>query len=189
MKTCSKCKNAYNATVEFFPPCNQRKDRLSSWCRECKRDANRKDKQRKRATPEGRMAERLAIQKWMRSPKGRKITRARSLAYAINRRKNDPMYRMIQNIQSLIRIGIKKQGFSKNSRTSEILGCTFDEFRHYIEQQFIEGMSWENHGSWHFDHIIPISSATNEAEILKLNHFSNFQPLWAADNIRKSNHQ
>jgi hypothetical protein len=52
---------------------------------------------------------------------------------------------------------------------------------------FTEGMCWENQGEWHLDHIIPISSAQTEEEIFKLNHYSNFQPLWAEDNIKKGN--
>ena len=48
-------------------------------------------------------------------------------------------------------------------------------------------MTWENQGEWHFDHIIPISSAQTEEEVIKLNHYTNFQPLWAEDNLRKSN--
>ena len=48
-------------------------------------------------------------------------------------------------------------------------------------------MSWENKGEWHLDHIIPISSATNEKEVYELNHYTNFQPLWSIDNLMKSN--
>jgi hypothetical protein len=48
-------------------------------------------------------------------------------------------------------------------------------------------MSWENRSEWHIDHIVPLSSAKSEAEIIFLNHYSNLQPLWAKDNIQKSN--
>jgi hypothetical protein len=78
-------------------------------------------------------------------------------------------------------------GYSKKSRTYEILGCSYEEFKTYIEVQFQYGMSWENYGSWEYDHIIPISSANTEDEIILLNHHTNFQPLWKLDNILKSN--
>ena len=48
-------------------------------------------------------------------------------------------------------------------------------------------MSWENHGKWHIDHIIPLSTANTEEDILNLCHYTNLQPLWAEDNIKKSN--
>jgi hypothetical protein len=51
----------------------------------------------------------------------------------------------------------------------------------------VEEMSWENQGEWHLDHIMPISLAKTEEEVIKLNHYTNFQPLWAEDNVRKSN--
>jgi len=68
-----------------------------------------------------------------------------------------------------------------------LLGCTIKEFKQHIESQFSEGMSWDNHGEWHIDHIKPISSfdLTQEAEQKKAFHYLNVQPLWAIDNMRK----
>jgi hypothetical protein len=48
-------------------------------------------------------------------------------------------------------------------------------------------MNWQNHGEWHFDHIYPVSLAKNEEELIKLNHYTNFQPLWKKDNLEKRN--
>jgi hypothetical protein len=59
--------------------------------------------------------------------------------------------------------------------------------KEHIEKQFIDDMNWDNKGNWHIDHIIPLSSAKTEVELMKLFHFSNLQPLWASDNIKKSN--
>ena len=75
--------------------------------------------------------------------------------------------------------------FRKNSKTQEILGCTLDEFINHLQSQFTEGMTLKNHGEWHLDHKIPISSAKNEKDIIRLNHYTNFQPLWAKENLRK----
>ena len=75
----------------------------------------------------------------------------------------------------------------KKNKKVEILGCTPEFLKEYLEKQFTEGMTWENHGlyGWHIDHIIPLSSATTKEEVIKLNHYSNLQPLWAIDNLKK----
>lgn len=100
---------------------------------------------------------------------------------------SDPLYKLSSMISTLISRSIKNQGYKKESRTFEILGCSFEEFKIYIESKFQEGMCWSNHGDWHFDHIIPISLAQSEEDVYRLNHYSNFQPLWAFDNISKGN--
>jgi hypothetical protein len=70
----------------------------------------------------------------------------------------------------------------------ELLGCTIDFFKNHLESKFVEGMSWQNYGKgWHIDHIIPCVSfdLSKPEEQRKCFHFSNLQPLWAVDNIRK----
>jgi hypothetical protein len=107
--------------------------------------------------------------------------------YHNKRIQTDPLYKMRCNISSIIRLSMRRQGYTKSSKTYQILGCDFETFKKHIERQFTKGMNWNNHGKWHYDHIIPISFAKTEEEIIKLNHYTNFQPLWAEDNIRKSN--
>lgn len=77
--------------------------------------------------------------------------------------------------------------FYKNSKTKDFLGGDFQTVKLYIEKQFSEGMTWENHSihGWHIDHIIPLSSAKTEEELKSLCHYTNLQPLWAKDNISK----
>jgi len=107
--------------------------------------------------------------------------------YRKNRRQIDPLFKLTMNIRSLIGLSIRKQNYSKQSKTFEILGCTYEDFKQHLERQFKKGMTWENSGSWHLDHIIPVSLAKDEQDIVKLNHYTNFQPLWAADNLLKGN--
>ena len=113
-----------------------------------------------------------------------KINKVKNV-YRLNRRKTDSLYNLKHNIRGLITSSFKEKGLKKNSKTSEILGCTFDEFNVYLESKFESWMSWENKGlyngelnyGWDIDHIIPISLGMTEEEVVKLNHFTNLQPL------------
>jgi hypothetical protein len=104
-----------------------------------------------------------------------------------NRYNNDRNFRTIKIIRTLITKSFRNNGYTKKSKSFEILGCDFNFFKIYIEKQFTEGMNWGNQGEWHLDHKIPISWATTEEEIYKLNHYTNFQPLWELDNKIKNN--
>lgn len=108
-----------------------------------------------------------------------------SKQYRKSRMSTDPVYKAAIRVRALINIKIYSNGYTKKSKTFDILGCTYDFFKDYIESQFTEGMTWDNHGEWHLDHRIPIATATTEEDVIRLNHYSNFQPLWAIDNLRK----
>jgi hypothetical protein len=101
------------------------------------------------------------------------------------RMSNDPVYKAAIRVRALINIKLYANGYTKKSRAHEILGCSFADFTAYIEAQFAEGMSWSNHGEWHLDHKTPIALAQTEEEVIRLNHHTNFQPLWAIDNLKK----
>jgi hypothetical protein len=76
----------------------------------------------------------------------------------------------------------------KRKKTVEYIGCNIEFFRIWISSQFQEGMSWENHGQWHLDHVKPCSSfdLSNCDEIKTCFCWKNMQPLWAIDNLTKS---
>jgi hypothetical protein len=108
--------------------------------------------------------------------------------YFIKRFLNDDSFKLQHNIRNLIKGSFKRAcngTYKKGLKTEFILGCTIQEFIKFISNKFTDGMTIKNHGDWHFDHIIPISSAKTEEEIIKLNHYTNFQPLWAIDNLKK----
>jgi len=117
--------------------------------------------------------------------------------YRSNKRKTDSIYNLKHNIRGLVTSSFKEKGIKKNSKTSEILGCTFEEFKYHLESSFEPWMTWDNTGlyngelnhGWDIDHIIPISTATTEEEIVKLNHFTNLQPLCSKVNrdIKRNN--
>lgn len=100
--------------------------------------------------------------------------------------KNDPVFAMSQRIRNLIYVRINAGGYTKKSKSQDILGCSWEEFKRHIERQFLKGMNWDNRGEWHLDHIQPIASAKTEEDVIALNHFTNVRPLWATENIRKS---
>jgi len=77
--------------------------------------------------------------------------------WTIKKKKEDPLFKLQKNIRSLILDKIKKKGYTKKSKTYQILGCTYEEFKEHIERQFTKGMTWENYGEWHLDHIYPVS--------------------------------
>jgi hypothetical protein len=107
--------------------------------------------------------------------------------YKKQRRKIDLNYKLTENLRSRIRKAIKIKGINQSKKSIEIIGCSSNELRFYLEKQFTDGMSWENYGfhGWHIDHIIPLSSAKNEEELIQLCHYTNLQPLWAKDNFSK----
>jgi hypothetical protein len=109
------------------------------------------------------------------------------LNYQQNRTKNDSLFRFKRNVRALIHHSFKRNSniFNKNSKTFEILGCTIEDFRTYIQSKFKKGMNFDNHGNWHLDHIIPLSTALTEDDVIRLNHYTNFQPLWAEENLSK----
>jgi len=102
------------------------------------------------------------------------------------RRNNDPLCKLKINIRSRIKQFLKQRGHTKKNLTFSIVGCSPEFLKEHIEKQFIDGMCWEKMGKYiHIDHIIPLSSAKTEEEVYKLCHYTNLQPLWAEDNMKK----
>jgi hypothetical protein len=109
-------------------------------------------------------------------------------SYWTNRKKNDPKFKLIINMRTRLCGYLKKHDITKKNKTFDIVGCSPEFLKEYLEKQFTGGMSWELFGEHiHIDHIIPLSSAKTEDEIYKLCHYTNLQPLWAEDNLKKSN--
>jgi hypothetical protein len=107
--------------------------------------------------------------------------------YNKEKRHSNPLYNLTCNIRGRISTFLKLKNISKNNKTFGIVGCTPELLKEHLEQKFKDNMSWENYGEWHIDHIIPLSSAKTDDEVYKLCHYTNLQPLWAKDNLRKSN--
>ena len=70
--------------------------------------------------------------------------------------------------------------------STEYLGCNIETFKKHVEQQFTEGMSWENYGEWHIDHKIPLKyNKPSLEEVVQRLHYTNTQPMWASENMSK----
>ena len=110
---------------------------------------------------------------------------ARVLDWRKKRINNDPLFRFKERLKKRIYSAFKSIGLSKPNRSMTLLGASLQEIKKHIEFKFREGMTWDNYGKWHADHIIPISSAKTKDEMIKLCHYTNLQPLWALDNLRK----
>ena len=104
------------------------------------------------------------------------------------RRKEDPLFKLISNLRSRTNFIIKNKDLIKENKMLKIIGCSLPQLKDHLEKQFTSGMNWNNntlHG-WHVDHIIPLSSAKTLDDVERLCHYTNLQPLWAKDNILKS---
>jgi hypothetical protein len=103
-----------------------------------------------------------------------------------NRRKIDINFKIRGNLKHRIWLSLK--GFNKSKTTTKLLGCSIEHLKQHLEKQFNNGMSWLNYGKWHIDHIKPCASfdLSKTKEQKKCFHYSNLQPLWAKDNLSKS---
>lgn len=128
-------------------------------------------------------------QQWRKTTyeNNKEIRNKKNSEYRRKRVKEDPLYCMLLRLRSRTGAIFRAKGWDKTNKTLDLLGCTTQTLKTHLEKQFSTGMSWENKGDWHIDHIIPLSSAKTEDELFKLCHYKNLQPLWAEDNLKKSN--
>jgi hypothetical protein len=103
------------------------------------------------------------------------------------RRSKNHFIRMRDSLSGNLYKSCKKNGWSKVSSLNHYIGCDWIFFKSHMEKLFKDGMNWDNYGEWHIDHIIPTSSAQTEESLYKLYHYTNLQPLWAIENIKKGN--
>lgn len=104
------------------------------------------------------------------------------------KRATDPQYRLRSAVSAYVYWCLK--GGRNGRRTFDLLGYTADDLRHHLERQFVRGMSWDNYGDWHVDHIVPVASfkfaSPEDADFKACWAITNLRPLWAGDNIAKS---
>lgn len=180
------------------------KDHLAKWYRDYRKD-----------NPESNKANTKAYRK--RNPETSKATskkykdnnQPKVKAYRIaykgrkneldkEKKKTDPLYKLKANLRSGILKAFTRINVRKNNKTVQILGCTYEEFKQHLESLFESWMTWDNHGlydgtlnyGWDIDHIIPMATAVTEADVIRLSHYTNLQPLCSKVNrdIKRNNH-
>jgi hypothetical protein len=129
---------------------------------------------------------RKAVSEYQSNPENKEKIARRQRNWKNKKIKTDPLFALKYRMSSLFRIALKAKGFGKTTKIAQTLGCTWNEFSVHIERQFLKGMTWENRHLWHIDHIIPLAVAKSEDDVIKLNHYTNLRPLWAKDNLLKS---
>ena len=108
--------------------------------------------------------------------------------YMRDKANNNISFKVVKNLRVRLNAVIKNGNKSKS--TLDLIGCSVEDLMKHLESKFQEGMSWDNYGrkGWHIDHIRPCASfdLLNEEEQKICFNYSNLQPLWAIDNLRKS---
>ena len=193
-KTCTKC-GVEKGLEEFYQQKGGKFGR-HCWCKVCAcargRDYLQRPgvKERRRAyrqRPEVKERQRVYKHRPEIKKRQRVYMRAYKRNYVRDRLLTDPAFKLVRNLRTRVHLALK--GTCKSARTLELLGCTVEELRAHLEAQFKPGMTWENQGyrGWHIDHIRPCASFDlTDLEQQKLCfHYTNLQPLWAEENIRK----
>jgi hypothetical protein len=189
MKKCLRCLSL--KSFEFFHKKSSTKDGYQSRCKECRKEILNKSKN-KSYNKEWRLKNPDKISEWrkanpdkVRSYSKTENARKYQREYFRKRRAEDPIFNLIGRLRSRTRVVFLNFNFTKQSKTSELLGCEWESLKIWIENKFINGMSWENKNLWHIDHIVPLSSARDEISLINLCHYTNLQPLWIKDNLSK----
>jgi hypothetical protein len=111
--------------------------------------------------------------------------------YERNRKARDPLYKLISNFRTAIYQVLKENQIQKNGHYFEILKYSPENLIERLESKFKDGMTWDNYGEWHVDHIKPISlfqiTEIGDDEFMSCWSLDNLQPMWGIENIRKSN--
>jgi len=189
-KTCSKCGKEFLATAQYFHRRRASHDGLNPSCKECvsvwmkEYYYQHREQQlaaNKRWHEEHREERRAYNRRW------REEHREEVRAWTNQYRQKNPVQRVRRSVSQGMRQALQER---KNGRHWEsLVGYTLDDLIKHLESLFLPGMTWENYGEWHIDHIRPVSSFSFESvedpEFKKCFALYNLQPLWAKENCRK----
>jgi hypothetical protein len=199
-KICSKCK--IEKDVCEFGKCSKTICGLKSSCKQCHKiegEIYRKKNPEKMKEWYKHNSERALLQKKDYYQKNKELilehrkiwtknNRDKINKYIKTKKQENSLFRVELNVRGRIKQYLKQKNITQRNKTYDIVGIGINELKIHLEKQFTEGMSWDNYGlyGWHIDHIIPLCSANDENELIKLFHYTNLQPLWAEDNLKKN---
>lgn len=167
-KHCFKCDN--NLPFDSFYKNKARKDGLQTYCKNCMAKVNAQSFQDHKSD---RIKKNLEYQKTDKSKEYRRNWmnnkyhndeehRKKCIENVVKRErellKNNEEFRLVKTLRSRLYKAISQIKAEKSNSTLNLTGCTIKELKNYLEEQFTEGMTWDNHGDWHIDHIKPISA-------------------------------
>jgi hypothetical protein len=182
MKKCSKCN--IEKDISEFKKHNGYKSGIGNSCKECERERGRlwrkKNPNYFKEYKKDNEEYYIKRKEYTSSERGKAMKRKWCNEY---NRKNPHTVAW----KSLIGNTLKRLGGEKSGHTIDVLGYSADELKEHIENLFTEGMSWDNWGEWHIDHIKPVSVFDPETDVSIVNALENLQPLWAIENLRKLN--
>lgn len=184
-KICSKCKE--EKKLCNFTKDKRRKDGYYVYCKGCRKIIYNENSEIRREKSK-KYYDKIKDEKREIILERNRLWRKNNPNYTTERKKHDPTFKLIKNVRRRLKRFLDINYTTKRSQTISLLGCSPQFLKEYIEKQFSDGMTWELVGQYiHIDHIIPLSSAKTEEELYKLCHYSNLQPLWAEENLKKSN--
>jgi hypothetical protein len=182
IKNCIKCKNnlPLNRTSKYCTSCKNEID-LKSYHKN-KEKRRQYSKQYEIKNPDKLKKGREQTKQWLRNhPEYMNGWYKEKLSTNIE-------YKIIHNLRERLRAALHNN--SKGAKTMDMLGCNMEEFKQYLTSKFTEGMNWDNYGrkGWHIDHIKPCASfdLSDYNQQKQCFHYTNLQPLWWNDNLRKS---
>lgn len=181
-KVCTECKEKFPATSEYFHKSKGGKFGCRNKCKNCV--ANTTDREaRKKYYKQYYEKHKTKIIK-------RQLEYIKNNRDKVNQRHNnkyysDINYKIKHNLKRRMNNAIK--GHFKDCSTLKLLGCDLETVRNHLESKFTKGMNWDNYGQWHIDHIKPCASfdLSDPEQQRKCFHYTNLQPLWAEDNMKK----
>ena len=194
IKKCNKCKNVF--AIDNYQKYYSKRDKYFAYhptCKNCLSVYNKKYRKVYWQKNKKKLSEKNKIYRIKNSEKIKKINKE----WQKNNRKQinekykikydcDYLYKIKFNIRNRVSKSFYRNGFKKNTKTANILGADWNTVKNYIQNQFTDNMSWDNFNKIHIDHKIPLAAASTEFEVIALNHYTNLQPLWADDNLKKS---